>query len=34
MRHMIFLFTALTLIGFSLVHFQKEKDLKLLTGIF
>ncbi|MGI6685256.1 MAG: O-antigen ligase family protein [Bacillota bacterium] len=34
MRHVIFLFTALSLIGFSLIHFQREKDIRLLIFIF
>lgn len=34
MRHMSFLFTGFSLIGFSLLHFKKEEDLKFLIFTF
>jgi len=33
-RHMSFLFTGFSLIGFSLIHFKKEKDLHFLIYVF
>lgn len=34
MRHFTYLFTVISLIGFSLIHFDKEKDLELLVYVF